>query len=251
MTNAVSIGGPRRALRRALRLSSALAGLSFILGACSYAPEATITGGVPDDYRLRHRIAITEGSRSLVVFVGHGRSGLTAAQRDDVMGLARTWVREGTGGIVVNVPVDTPNARAASITFGEIRSVLMAGGVPPQGIARYAYHPTDPQALAPIKLNYTRIAATAGPCGMWPEDLGPSLGNPTYNENKPYYNFGCANQRNLAAMVDNPSDLVQPRAESPAYTIRRTEGFDKYRKGDPTATVYTDAEKAKLSDTGK
>src|SRR5689334_8961711 len=211
MTNAVSIGGPRRVLRRALRLSGALAGLAIVLGACSYAPEAVITGGVPDDYRLRHRIAITEANRSLVVFVGHGRSGLTAAQRDDVMGLARTWVREGTGGIVVNVPVDTPNARAASITFGEIRSVLMAGGVPPQGIARYAYHPTDPQALAPIKLNYTRIAATAGPCGMWPEDLGPSLGNPTYNENKPYYNFGCANQRNLAAMVDNPSDLVQPR----------------------------------------
>jgi len=247
MTNAVSIGGPRRALR----LSGALTGLSIVLGACSYAPEAVITGGVPDDYRLRHRIAITEANRSLVVFVGHGRGGLTAAQRDDVMGLARTWVREGTGGIVVNVPVDTPNARAASVTFGEIRSVRMAGGVPSQGIARYAYHPADPHEFAPIKLNYTKIAATAGPCGMWPEDLGPSLGNPTYNENKPYYNFGCANQRNLAAMVDNPSDLVQPRAESPAYTIRRTEGFEKYRKGEQTATVYSDAEKAKLSDTGK
>jgi pilus assembly protein CpaD len=234
-----------------LRLCGALTGLATVLGACSYAPEAVITGGVPDDYRLRHRIAITEANRSLVVFVGHGRTGLTAAQRDDVMGLARTWVREGTGGIVVNVPVDTPNAKAASVTFGEIRSVLMAGGVPSQGIARYAYHPADPQALAPIKLNYTKIAATAGPCGMWPEDLGPSLGNPTYNENKPYYNFGCANQRNLAAMIDNPSDLVQPRAETPAYTMRRTEGFEKYRKGEPTATVYSDAEKAKLSDTGK
>jgi pilus assembly protein CpaD len=251
MTNAVSIGGPRRALRRALRLSGALAGLSVVLGACSYAPEAVITGGVPDDYRLRHRIAITEANRSLVVFVGHGRSGLTAAQRDDVMGLARTWVREGTGGIVVNVPVDTPNARAASITFGEIRSVLMAGGVPSQGIARYAYHPADPREFAPIKLNYTKIAATAGPCGMWPEDLGPSLSNPTYSENKPYYNYGCATQRNLAAMVDNPSDLVQPRAETPAYTARRTEGFDKYRKGDPTTTNYPESEKAKLSDAGK
>ncbi len=55
----------------------------------------------------------------------------------------------------------------------------------------------------------------------------------------------------MAAMVDNPSDLVQPRAETPAYTMRRTEGFDKYRKGSTTATDYTDAEKAKLSDAGK
>jgi pilus assembly protein CpaD len=55
----------------------------------------------------------------------------------------------------------------------------------------------------------------------------------------------------MAAMVANPSDLVQPRPETPAYTARRSEGFEKYRKGEPTATVYSDAEKAKLSDTGK
>jgi len=53
----------------------------------------------------------------------------------------------------------------------------------------------------------------------WPDDLGPSANNPGYLENKPYYNFGCANQANLAAMVDNPSDLVQPRSETPP--IRR------------------------------
>src|SRR5690242_16391009 len=151
MTNAVSIGGPRRVLRRALRLSGALAGLAIVLGACSYAPEAVITGGVPDDYRLRHPIAITEANRSLVVFVGHGRGGLTSTQRDDVMGLARTWVREGTGAIIVNVPSDTPNAMAAAATYHEVRSVLVAGGVPSRGIAMYRYHPEDPQMLAPIK----------------------------------------------------------------------------------------------------
>ena len=52
-------------------------------------------------------------------------------------------------------------------------------------------------------------------------------------------------------MVDNPSDLVQPRSETAAYTIRRTEGFEKYRKGTSTATLYPEADKAKLSDTGK
>ena len=86
---------------------------------------------------------------------------------------------------------------------------------------------------------------------MWPPGLGPSLSNPDYFENKPYYNLGCANQRNLAAMIDNPSDLVQPRSETPAYTARRTEAFEKYRKGNPTTTTYPEADKAKLSDTGK
>lgn len=237
--------------RPTLRPTGALIGLSVMLGACSMAPEAIVTGGVPDDYRLRHPIAITEANRSIVVFVGHGRGGLTASQRDDVAGLARTWVREATGAVVADLPVDTPNAKAAAISFGEIRSILIAGGVPPNGITVHRYHPADPLAFAPIRLNYTKIAATAGPCGLWPEDLGPNINNPAYNENKPYYNFGCANQRNLAAMIDNPSDLVQPRSETPAYTIRRTEGFEKYRKGEPTSTTYGDAEKAKLSDAGK
>jgi pilus assembly protein CpaD len=52
-------------------------------------------------------------------------------------------------------------------------------------------------------------------------------------------------------MIDNPSDLVQPRPETPPYTVRRTEGFEKYRKGNTTATIYPESEKAKLSDTGK
>lgn len=246
MTNGLSNGR-----RFNLRLSGTLIGVAVALGACSAAPDAIITGGVPDDYRLRHPIAITEANQSLVVFVGHGRAGLSASQRSDVIGLAHTWVREGTGAVIVDVPVDTPNARAAAATYGEIRAVLMAGGVPSNGVVLRRYHPIAVQALAPIKLNYTRIAATAGPCGLWPEDLGPSLANPSYSENKPYYNFGCATQRNLAAMVDNPSDLVQPRSETPAYTARRTEGFEKYRKGEPTTTVYPETDKAKLSDTGK
>ena len=75
--------------------------------------------------------------------------------------------------------------------------------------------------------------------------------NSSYLENKSYYNFGCAHQRNLAAMIDEPSDLVQPRAETPAYTIRRSTAFEKYRKGTSTTTSYPDGEKAKLSDTGK
>jgi pilus assembly protein CpaD len=44
---------------------------------------------------------------------------------------------------------------------------------------------------------------------------------------------------------------VQPRAETPAYTMRRNVAFEKYRKGAPTTTIYPEAERAKLSDTGK
>jgi pilus assembly protein CpaD len=233
-----------------LRLLSALVGLSA-LGACTNTGGELLTASVPDDYRLRHPIAIQEAERSVVIFVGHARGGLSALQRADVAGLAQTWLREGTGAIVANVPVDTPNARAAASSFREVHRVLVAGGVPPRGIVLRHYRPDDDRLSAAITLNYTRIAAVAGPCGLWPEDLGPSIMNKGYSENKPYYNFGCAYQHNMAAMIDNPSDLVQPRPETPAYTARRTAAFEKYRKGEPTTTNYPEADKAKLSDTGK
>ena len=234
-----------------LGLLSTLACLSLTLGACTYTGAEVVTASVPDDYKLRHPIAIEEANRSVVIFVGYGRGGLSAPQRTDVLGLAQVWLREGTGAIVADVPVDTPNSKAAANSFQEIRSLLVVAGVPARGIVLHHYHPNDPRTFATIRLSYPRIAAVAGPCGLWPEDLGPSILNRRYSENKDYYNFGCANQRNLAAMIDNPADLEQPRTESPPYTARRTAAFEKYRKGEPSAIAYPEAEKAKLSDTGK
>ena len=238
---------------RLLRLAGAMFGLSVILGACSETTGSVATPAAqfPEDYRLRHPITVQEANRSIVLFVGHARGGLSTPQRADVAGLARSWAAEGTGAIVVDVPVDTPNARAAESAFHEARAVLEAGGVPPDGIKLHRYTPDDPRTLATVRLTYPRMAAVAGPCGLWPEDLGPSIKDPGYLENKSYYNFGCAYQRNMAAMVENPADLVQPRSDTPAYTARRSEGFEKYRKGAPTTTDYPEADKAKLSDTGK
>jgi pilus assembly protein CpaD len=236
--------------KHAFRMAGALVGLAVVLGACTHTDDQ-LTASIPDDYRLRHPIAIQEADQSVVIFVGHARGGLSATQRADVTGLAQSWLHEGTGAITADLPVDTPNARAAADSFREIHAMLAAAGVPARGIVVHNYHPEDPRQMATIRLSYPKISAVAGPCGLWPEDLGPSIKNKGYFDNKPYYNFGCAAQRNVAAMVDNPSDLVQPRPETAAYTARRTQSFEKYRKGLSTSTLYPEADKAKLSDSGK
>jgi pilus assembly protein CpaD len=236
---------------RALRMAAVLVGVAVVLGACKHTDDELVTASFPDDYRLRHPIAIQEADRSIVVFVGQARGGLSASQRADVIGLAQLWLGEGTGAISADVPVDTRNARAAAETFREIQALLAAAGVPPRGIVMRSYRPEDPRQLPAIRLNYPKISAVAGPCGLWPDDLGPSIKNKTWFQNTQYYNFGCAYQRNMAAMIDNPADLVQPRPETPPYTARRSVSFEKYRKGTTTATVYPESDRAKLSDTGK
>jgi pilus assembly protein CpaD len=237
--------------RRNLRIALALTGLSVMLAACNTTGEVATTQTVPTDYRQRHPIAVQEGKKSIVIFVGKARGGLSSTQRADVAGIARDWVREGTGSVVVDVPIDAANSRAAAATYREIRSVLASAGVPSRAIVQHPYRPEDPGLLPTIRLGYSRIAAVAGPCGLWPEDIGPSILDPGYNENHPYFNLGCASQRNLAAMIDNPADLEQPRAETPVYTARRDMAFERYRKGTPVATPNPEADKAKLSDTGR
>jgi pilus assembly protein CpaD len=236
---------------RSLRMAGALIGLAVALSGCMRTGEEVTTASIPEDYRLRHPIAIEEANKSIVVFVGQGRGGLSAEQRADVIGLARAWLHEATGAINVDVPVGTPNARMAADSMREIHALLGAAGVPPRGMVVRQYHPENPRHMAAIRLSYPKISAEAGPCGLWPEDIGPSIKNKSYFENKQYYNFGCAFQRNMAAMVDNPADLVQARPETPPDTMRRSAAFEKYRKTTTTTTTYPEADKAKLSELGK
>src|SRR3984893_9493842 len=143
---------------RAFRIAGALVGVAVALGACTHTDEA-VTASIPDDYRLRHPIAIQEANEQVVIFIGHARGGLSASQRADVMGLAQTWLREATGAIVADVPVDTPNARAAADSLREIHAVLASAGVPPRGVVVHRYHPDDPRLMATIRLNYPKISA--------------------------------------------------------------------------------------------
>jgi len=237
------------ALRRgqAARLA-AIVLLAATLAGCYTARETVDI--VPTDYRQRHPIVVQERSRTVEIFVGASRGGLTPAQRAEVLAFARSWTREATGGVIIDVPIGTANERAAAESSHEIQSILGAAGLPPAGVAVRPYRPADPARLATVRLNYPRMAAEAGPCGLWPNDLGLSEWK-VQSENRPYWNLGCATQRNLAAMVDNPADLTQPRGETPSYSARRSIVLDHYRKGEPTATNYPNANAGKISEVGQ
>jgi pilus assembly protein CpaD len=181
--------------------------------------------------------------------IGRNRGGLTASQRADVFSFAQAWRDEAGSGIIIDTPHGGPIAHAASDSMREIRSIFAAAGVPSKAIYVRSYKPTR-FSLASIKLNYTRLVADAGPCGQWPTDLGPVL-NSGYIENRPYWNLGCASQRNLAAMVDNPTDLIQPRGETPSYAPRRSVVLERYRKGESPAGAYVGYDVGKISDVGK
>ncbi len=228
----------------------AFASLAAMLAGCKTVAQSETTGGISHDYRLRHPIAVREGKQTLTVFIGDRRGGLTPLQRTEVAGLASGWRREATGGFVIEIPVGGANERAATSVSREIRAVLAANGVPGHSIEIRPVPTQDPVRLGTIRVNYPKMVAETGPCGLWPEDIGPTM-NVAHISNRPNWNHGCASQRNLASQVAEPADLVQPRAETPALTSRRATVLEKYRKGEATATQYPDANKGKISDVGQ
>jgi len=228
----------------------AVAGLAALLGGCYQHTSVAQETRYPSDYRERHPITLREGDRAVEIFVGRNRGGLTPAQRADVLSFAQEWRREATSGVIIDVPRAGASARAAADSMREVHSILAASGVPAKAVYVRGYRPA-PAALASIKLRYSKLMAEAGPCGVWPKDLGPSAEGDDFS-NHPYWNLGCAMQHNLAAMIDNPSDLVQPRGDVPAYEGRRSVAFDKYRKGeDPSGTYGKLYDEGKVSEVGK
>ena len=203
-----------RRCRAALRLLAA-GSLAAMLGGC-YKSTVAQDASYPEDYRAAPSDHLAGRRHTVDVFIGRNRGGLTPAQRADVLAFAQTWKHEATSGIVIDVPAAArptappPIRCAKSIRSSRPRACRAASCWRAAIRRRPARSPASSSS-------YTRLTAEAGPCGLWPDDLGPA-GGERYIENKPYWNFGCATQRNLAAMVANPADLVQPRGEAPIYT---------------------------------
>lgn len=235
-------------MARAARRLLAATAFAALLGGCYHSPVAQ-KAAYPTDYRDRHPITLRDGEHTVHVFLGPNRGGLTPSQRADVLAFAQSWRHDASSGIVIEVPKGGRTARAAADTLREIYSIFAASGVPKRALYVRRTAP-PPTGLASIDLKFSRLTAYAGPCGLWPNDLGPAP-DIIYNENVPYWNLGCATQHNLAAMVDNPADLVQPRGAAPAFAARRSVAVHKWTIGENPSGTYTGFDKGKISDLGK
>lgn len=238
----------RRVSRSSLARFVLLAGCATLIAGCM-TDGPNLTASIPNDYRQRHPIVIKEKLKTAHLFIGNGRGTLNSDQRAEVYAFAQSWKRDATAGIIIDVPVGAPNTTAANGAAAEAQSILVGAGLPPHVVVIRGYSVANPRQLATVRMSYPRMAAEAGPCGQWPSDLGS--GTASSIENKPYWNLGCASQRNLAAMVADPADLVQPRGETPASAGRRSVALDAYRRGEQTSSKAPDNSSAKISDVGK
>lgn len=211
--------------------AAVIAGATIVLSGCGANRDGMTTGSIPDDYRTRHPITVTEVEHTLDLPIASGDRNLNINTQDTIAGFAQDYRSMSSGTIQIMVPQGSPNAAAASIMRKQIRAELVSQGIPAPRIIETTYQAAASGDAAPVRLSFVASTAVTDQCGQWPEDLAD---NTVMNRN--WHNFGCATQNNLAAQVANPMDLIAPRGMAPIDAARRSKVIGLYREGKDTAT---------------
>lgn len=185
------------------------------------------------DYRKRHPILIAEEPETLTLPIGMKAGELSPEIARAIEGFVRDYRESGTGFLTIQVPSGSANEVAALNAGRAAQAIVVQSGVPASLVRFAPYRVGDHAKLGAVQLTFLKLKATTPECGVWPEDAGAEAAN------RDYFNFGCAYQQNLAAMVANPADLVRPRAEDPANGARRSKVIQDYSQGKETKSEST------------
>ncbi len=211
------------------------------LGACAGVPPPPEGVHPTPTAADLHRIHVTQSAERLEVPVRPGDETLSHADRAQLQRFAGGYLRYGHGALVLSTPSGGANSDTASVLANETRRALVDAGVSYAAVAGSSYDASG-RADAPIIVSFARYEAHAPECApLWEQDLAHQ------SNNQPWESFGCATQANLAALVEDPADLLRPRAEDPRDAGRRDTVMDAYREGSTTHAERSSDERIAIS----
>ena len=189
---------------------------------------------ISDDYTQRHPIVLRE--KPVTINIVSGPS-LDAGSRNRVTQLGADAREEGARTVEILIPAGAVNEAQARAVVPAIRAALGESG-PALAISVGSYPASGSRNLAPLRISYRTVrAAVAHRCGEWPADLASASSLETW-DNRPYWNLGCSYQNMIATQLDDPRDLDNPRATTPADAQIRMRGIDRVRKGSDPGTGW-------------
>lgn len=186
-----------------------------------------------------HAIVIDKQPVTLSIPIRRGAYGLVGKQRMRVSRFLMKYRTQDMGNskLLIEVPSGSANEVAAMEGMVDLRHMISEHGFDATNVQIRPYaaaHHEQP----PIRLSYAEYVAKAPECGNFPTNLA------SQHDNRHYENFGCSSQRNLAAMVANPADLVGPRTMTPRSEERRRTVWKKFIDGQSTGAQRSSDEKS-------
>jgi pilus assembly protein CpaD len=220
-------------MNRIAHLLPALA-VALSAGACQSFDER-YQASLPVDQRLPFQVS-TEVALLDVQTDGRGR--LTGQSQVEVERFLRAYKTDGSGAL----EIQTAGGSRATAAEGQIRDIASISGIPRNRIALTSYAATPGQPG--LRLAFARYTASVPACDVmdWSQDLDVTVNNTAYPS------FGCATQKNIAAMAADPRDLVEARPMDEASAERRSVKTDKYEKGESPSSARTAGDSGKLAE---
>ncbi|ODA66389.1 Pilus biogenesis CpaD protein [Methyloligella halotolerans] len=221
---------PVASARSAAALLAVLLSSAALTGCMNAGPrfEAPFMLSNPNE---RHPILVSNAEARLDIPVYAGSYGMTSSQESQLNSYLADFRRNKGSQLVINAPVGG-DERATRAVFTDVKRALRRYGFTENSVVLQSYSPGYKSTRA-IRLTYERFVAKGPTCPDWSENLAWDPNN------QPYPNMGCATQRNLAAQVANPRDLVQPADQTPRSSERRDTVWGKYIAGEVTGADWT------------
>jgi len=233
--------------RRVRRSTSVVAVglLAATLGACSSNYDPLAVPYEPINAAERFPISVSKNKVSMEVPIHRRMSRLPGDVRLDVQKFLTQYRSSGNGNLTVVRPKRSRHRTAMATATAELQKLITQAGIDHRSVVYRSYPSGAAGTTAPILLSFQTHVAIGPECGDWSKNLAI-----TY-DNVPHPNFGCAGQRNLAAMISNPRDLVTPRTMTPSHAGRRDIVLQQYRTGAGTEADTSASEEGGVSEVGQ
>lgn len=216
---------------QSIKTSKTLKGLAIALLVGTTIPACSTYQPTFDDVRANNKITVAETIERLELYAPPSGLKLSARDSDAVSNFLYQYANSGQGPLYVNIPASAAQGLGVRQTTSLLNERMRAMGVT-SGLQTGQY-PSKPGVPAPVVVSYRRLATVPMDC-----QLGSNLIRTSNNQ--PQGNFGCAQAANLAAMIDDPRQLLAPYDVTDLPAVKRTTTIDNYIKGEPTASQMPD-----------
>jgi pilus assembly protein CpaD len=222
-----------------MAMSDALraAAIAAVLLAGSCAAPTNNGATLTDDPDMNHPLVVDTATNAVRLAFSATDAGLMPEDAARFDAFVAQYKANGEGPINVTAPPG-PTSQQTLAYFGER---LAAAGVPRAQIMVGTRSDGDWR----VELRYSGYVAHTTNCNDWSSQQASDTAS-----NLPMANFGCAVQHNIAAQIENPRDIAEPRALGPSDAMRRATVMNAYEKGTPTAATKNADQSVAVSDVG-
>jgi len=185
---------------------------------------------------MRNPITVAESVERLELYTRPDGLELSARDKLAVAQFLDGYRHSGSGPLYINRPSAQAGSAGTQQAEAVIRDLMRNSGLNPAALQGGQYQ-SVPDAPAPVVVSYRVLQAIPDNCRRRSSVIH------TYNNQAPE-DFGCFQSANIAAMISDPRQLLEPYTFGSPDAQRRQVVYDRYIQGQQTGAEFPARQRA-------